>query len=863
MRVSGLLRVTLVLVFLAACANDTPTAEPTPIDLAEPTARAPTRAPTAPPTLTPRPSATLSPTFAPTEAVARIDHPPRILLAPAQKARLAAKKNANDATWRALKQRADDLATRAILPYYYATRAESREQTIAFEDQGGGWYEAALHLGLAFQMTGDIKYCAKLAELADEMLAAPNRSENRQPAGRAPIQVDNYFSTRYLGPALGVLYDWCYDALGALRRAQLVALMNNSFDDFRLNAYQANERADGDYFIGHLSAAAWMGYAARGDNARADEMIAYAHMRFDGAPSALVSAANVPTSNWAQTFEGGYKPTVAREYNGPNLTAAPLKGGFYLQGWAYGTSTYNRVIDYMLTAQSAAGEDLIGKYRHWFSAILRAQKHALLPNRFEMDPRGDGGGQYGGVVQRSLPLRLAYVLGGAPDGAGAQHFASTHIVRESPYPRELPNEIVKQMFEPAPWEEFFFGDATRLTAELVLPPYYSHAFAPEYPQGSATNGAYPYFIMRSDWGPHATWASARLGAAHYSDHQHYDAGDIQIRRANDALLIQAGNWKGAAGGLGIVGTSTQAHNSASANTLFFYDYFDFTTRETQYLGGQGPRGKDEIVAAEQNDAYAYIRSDLATAYNRSADVSDWANRKLEFFARSFLYLRAANVFVVFDQARNKVSTNPRGHYLKQLRWHFPNQPAVSGRVVTLDQGASRLYVDTVLPASVGIVVVDESQNPDKQLIACGSECDSNTWRVEVSDPANPLAATFLTVLQPGDRARSQPATFALTSHDAKMTGVQITQPPETLLDRPPGRVHIVLFNNQPGQTPMPLTSTAYTFSGPTNATHTLLGFVPNARYAVLYSGGVIKADLSATGNVTASGAGVLRFALGR
>ncbi len=125
------------------------------------------------------------------------------------------------------------------------------------------------------------------------------------------------------------------------------------------------------------------------------------------------------------------------------------------------------------------------------------------------------------------------------------------------------------MVRPAAWESVLYADARRPSAALPLPPYYS-AFGPAYPRANAraTNGAIPYFLMRSDWGPDATWAAVHMGAAWYDDHQHVDAGHLLIARGRDALLIDASNWKGAADSCGIVGSSSDetAGNSGAANT---------------------------------------------------------------------------------------------------------------------------------------------------------------------------------------------------------------------------------------------------------------------------------------------------------
>ena len=80
---------------------------------------------------------------------------PRLLLTAADKARLLAKKNANDPSWLALKARADTLATYSINPYKFTTSASSPPNTIFYTYQSEGWFDAALPLAFTYQMTSD------------------------------------------------------------------------------------------------------------------------------------------------------------------------------------------------------------------------------------------------------------------------------------------------------------------------------------------------------------------------------------------------------------------------------------------------------------------------------------------------------------------------------------------------------------------------------------------------------------------------------------------------------------------------------------------------------------------------------------
>lgn len=800
-------------------------------------------------------------------AAAVISTHPRLLLNSAEKIRLLAKKNANDVSWQALKARADVLATYSIYPYTCATRTTEPDGTIFYDYQGEGWLSATLPLAFAFQMTGDTRYSDKLIQLAQEMIRAQSDTVNNPP-GCFPIQLDSYYASRNVASALAIIYDYCYDQLSPITdptlKSKMLTLMNAYFDDASVNGYQAqtySNAADGNYFGGHLYGIALMGYASYGDNSSAQKMIEWARIRFDGMPGPTLTSLQAP-ANWrTQCFDGGMRPAVSFDFNAPNITGNPFTGGFDFQAWSYGSEEYSRMIDYMLIVKSATGEDIVTPHSGWFPQILRAEKQALFPNHFMIDPTGDWGGIVGAVVSKGLPSRLAFLLAGTADGPGAQHFATAEIAAST-----IPQVDVS----PAPeWVAFYFDDPSRPSAELALPPYYT-GFAPNYPQAAhspgGTNGAIPYFIMRSDATSTATWASIVMGSQWWDDHQHYTAGHLIMARGSDYLLVSATDWKSATdvngnpihGGSGIYGGSLEYLESSLNNTLYFDDFGDFQATDEQRSGGQSSAGIDEVVAEELNQDLSYVRSDLSSAYNRIGDPTDTPNRKLEYFYRNFLYLRTPNVFVVYDQVKAKPSVNPNGAYKKLIRWHVPSAPVIGGRLAQLDQGQSRLFLDMVLPVNASLSVVDELSNPDPcdgSVPSCVpfGQANAGTYRIEVRDPLNPLFVPFLTVLQAGTSTSAAPSDSQISSLDGKMTGVLITQAG--------GAQSIALFNNQPGQVPAPITSTSYNFAGPDAASHTLAGVVPGALYSVVRMSGVVQVVQSAAGNKTASPAGVLYFNL--
>ncbi|MEP7234711.1 MAG: T9SS type A sorting domain-containing protein, partial [Ignavibacteriota bacterium] len=580
-----------------------------------------------------------------------------------------------------------------------------------------------------------------------------------------------------------------------------------------------------------------------------------------------IDAEHTPADYFAQLFEGGALSEASRGYNARVIPAAPMKGGVHIQGWAYGAATYNWIMDYMLAVKTATGEDLPGAHTSWLSQIFRAYKHGLMPNRFEIDPNGDFGGRVGAVAFRNFAYRLAYGLAGTPDGPGAQHFAYEEIVKTSPL-ADFPDYLYQDTRKPPEWEDFYFTDINRPSTEVNFPPYYS-GFGPVYPQGGQTNGALPYFMMRSDWGPNATWASFHGGSAFYDDHQHTDAGHIQIKHGNDYVVVDAANWKGDTASNGIIGDSqnSQYDAAAAANTLFFDDYGEYQRSDTDmqadgpvFCGGQSRAGIDEVIAAEMTDMYSYVRSDLSTAYNVTSDTEDVGIRRLVYFYRSFSYIRPANIFVVFDQTKALASSNPQGEYRRHIRWHFPNIPIVTGNSLSMQQHDSRVNMSFLLPDNARIKPVSELENPDPCvdiMAGCtrygdgGTGFNSGTWRVEVSDPAASRTTPFLTVIQPTFITEPGMTTTKVSSAGESMIGALVSQPKKGS--------YLILFNNGAGQTPTPITSVSFDVSNPANVVCILSGMKPGAKYSTAIAGNTITVTETSGSGPAASNAGVLQF----
>ena len=783
---------------------------------------------------------------------------PRVLLNNSIKNQLLVKKNSNEASWLALKVRADALAAYPVLSWNENTYYLDLSDQICYSYQGGGWYDAAFALGMAHQMTKgnatgnqpDI-YSDKLLQLADSILAAQNNFFMSGSDTIRPVRVDSYYPSRFVCRAVAVIFDWCYDELGSTRRTQLVNLINHYYDAIRQNGYETNNRAGNNYFSGHFVGIGFMGYASYGSNSRAEELINWADNRFDGTVYRNLGS-DTTKSHFTQTFLGGYKNILSTEtYNNPtDITGAPCKGGFYVEGWAYGAAL-GRVLDYMQMRQTAANENLFSTYQTWLIELLKAQKHSLHPNRSEIDFFSDYGGSYGAFAPLYLTTRLAYLLAGTTEGAGAQHLRYNFVqppVNECLYTTGF-------LFPDEAWERFYFEDLTRPSAPMNEPLYYS-GFPNSYLEANHNDLPLPYFIMRNSWDTAATWASAKMGASVYEGHEHNQTGHIALKRNSDFMLIEASIFKSSPGENcgGLVGNNVYATNSAFCNTLFFHDYGDYMYSGSSYVGGQSVWGKDEVVAAEQTDDFSYIRSDLSSAYYSNYDSTQWNNRKLRYFYRSLLYLPKANVFLVFDQVKAANSTNPAGQYIKELRWHTPATPTLNDNRVTAIYRNSKLRLHTLLPQNAAITLVDESNNPDNTAYYDGQDANSPTWRVAVRHNDNTvLEHPFLTVFTAGNLTLPDMNTTNMTTNDNKMTGASIV-----LADN---SHYIALFNQQSGQTPTPISNTTYNYTGNGQTTHTLCGMLPNTNYNVTDNGSSISIAASPTGSYTSTVSGILQFCI--
>ena len=423
-------------------------------------------------------------------------------------ARLKAKVTMRDPDWVALKETADQLRGRAVLPFDLA--AGSSATQIGYAYQGEGWIGAILPLGVAYQATGEAGYANKVREVV-AVINAETKKGNFN-----PLTVDSGFPTRFLPLSLGLAYAWCGDRFTPQEKADTFATINQWFDLYKTSPaiIDKNGPAFSNYFGGHLLGFGVAGLATAGANPRGQEIADYMRSRFTEVQTAFASG----------VFAGGYP----------------------VEGYTYGTNQFVRVLQYMAAVKTATGEDLF-ENGSIANKIARNLLYSLKPNNWQFPDEADSPGDYTGIMDRTLPAMLTSMASG--DDAAymqflVQHFASGPVTIDvSPAARLL-------------WAGSGAAKDYRATLPLTYnSPGDEHLFVRSSWMESAVWASFK--------------ASPRhLGSAgDVHGHDMRGAGHIAIQRGADYLLVNSGQWKGQDGW----GGQPQVFDGRSwrANTLFY------------------------------------------------------------------------------------------------------------------------------------------------------------------------------------------------------------------------------------------------------------------------------------------------------
>ena len=650
--------------------------------------------------------------------------------------------------------------------------------------EGSGWQDALLSLSLLYKVTSNRAYATKALELIDwinSLGAAGMISPVSQDSGRADM------ATTF---SVAIAYDWLYDLLSGQQKAATATTLN-TWNDWTVNNAYGRGDPTTNYWEAHVTATSSVGYATYGDNSRAQAWLDW--------------AANQWNTYFAPKFFN--RPNGVTNGN-DDPTGFFYTGGLAVIGWNYGGNDIGRHLKYMEMVRTATGQSVPNGVEY-AKSWARALPYQLKPDRVKTPTWGRWTGDWYGVYTKTGPLMLTYFLKGTPEGEWAQWFY-THY---GTYPGYA--EVIE-----TPYDRLLFFDANRKATDyrLTLDPY-------KFSDGLAAT-----VFWRSNWSDGADYAYFNASTSNAAGELPKSAGHVDITRGGDYLLVQSNMWKGT--GDGTHGSpQTELYDAAHANTLYFYDgHVKCFDQDYKYDGCQMGFGIYKAPKVRLTASTAFAENEFATAYDYAQSPSA---RTLQYFFRSFVPL-GDGVYVVWDRIRSTSAS-----HTKQIRWQLSSAsvPTVTGSLITSTVGASKIYVNTLLPASARVSLV-------RNLAGGGAAMN---WHAEVTDPAPSNTYTGLTVLYATSTTGTIPSMTRLTTVDSAFEAVQIggDAPKVAVLPRNVTDVGDGTFVSTAAS------QASFTTDHAGTATYLVAGLAP-ATYSVSRNG-------TAIGSVAVDTAGVLTF----
>jgi hypothetical protein len=601
------------------------------------------------------------------------------------------------------------------------------------------------------------------------------------------IYVDTTYTSRYLGKHIAMGLDWLdgYQGLTTTLENKAIDLLVRWSDYVRDNGYLANQPesnyAEGAYVSRVMTALALNGRSSEAPRLL-NEVLAY-----------------------RQTYVLPLLQQDALDVSGPPAyRQGTLAGGFWAEGWNYGELATENLLLAGLALQST-GQVTDFPEGAWAGNVIEN----LITTR---DGKSvyDGGDWYNYPAPfpgTATPSDLFYVLAAASTNASDRAYA---------------NFVVQNIQEPAAGDtgdaiDLLFHDpaaqATDWSTQLPL-----QNFAP----GTGLLSA------RSDWGSTANLVTLQMGNPLGCDHQQLAAGQVELQRGNDHLLINTNALSGASS-YGLLDPSVRskmsnvvvvdshgAINPATGTPLQTYPYNMAT--DPQAYGTPGV----VVNAQESTGSYVYLYGDYHVAY--STDDSPGTGGPVSELTRQLVYLRPGYV-IVYDRV-----TTLRAGYVKQLRWDFLRGPIVTGNAFVETVGGSKLFGDTFSTAGLTTASAVRRFGPAPNPLAFGQVITQN------ATPQTSIRYVTAFEIAPSTTA-AMDSTRHILSMDGRMEGVQVGG-------------QVVLFGRN--GIVSPASPVTYSFSGSSSVQHLLTNLLPGQIYQVIGNGIVLT-------TLTASEQGTITF----
>jgi hypothetical protein len=677
---------------------------------------------------------------------------------------------------------------------------KTRAENIGSGYEAWDWAHAALDLALCAKISGDATYRAAGMRYFGALLDDKSVIGDGQ-GGDFIVRHDDGYSIRTHGWIGAIAYDWLADApemTPAVRRKAMDRFVAWTAW-FKEKGY-SRQNPISNYYASYFGAVAFAGLAGAGEDARADAL------------------SKQGETMWNQEIVPTFQSKLA--------------GGDFPEGWQYG-DLVGILLALYADAESRAHPTTARPLRSdlpWLEESIALREAALLPDGKHTYDGGDWSNKPA-VAPPEMLSALAIVL---PDG---------HARDEAGDLAQLARRGAKSDWK---WLEALAPDPARPLAEPFAGPMSYFA------KGTAS------IFARTSWGGGAVWFSL-ASAPTLSDHQHLDAGHIELVRGADPLLIDAGDYG--------------AYSSLSHNVILVDDPLQSSNPEEAakthpiitYKGNQG-RWSDtaRIARFEDGGAYVYALADYASAFNPAGYPKERTDRAVSRAEREVFFSRrkgpddvaravggvGTGRLVVYDRI---TTTDPR--FTTTFVLHGGRAPLVEGARAQFTTGRSTAWVTTLLPAGATSSVVDETHNTysnDKAFFTNKPPDGVVSFRYEVASPTSPPSTErrFLHEVlsgEAGDAARDAARLVEIRGDHA--AGVAVD-----------GEAY-VFSSDGPS-----VRAGSLTYRAPVEASsHVVADLAPSAGYALsaVADGGECRVTLAPGGAKSASAAGVLAFDLTR
>lgn len=492
-------------------------------------------------------------------------------------------------------------------------------------------------------------------------------------AGVTPETVDSGYPSRSAAAGLAIAYDWFYPQLDAGTKAATIATLNAYYDWAKANAFDFVPVCNplGNYCGGHILGFGLAGIATTSDNSRASEITSF--------------IANI----WSTAIGPAF------------TTGGQLQSGYPYEGYTYGINHFLRLLAYTDAVKTSGGSDIETPI---IGPIALSFVYNEKPNRWQFTDEADYAGNCVGIPDPSILFMLA-TMGPAVTNAAYTQWIYTHLA---------PNPC-GQVAPAGNRFEWYTSTATATNPNALALAWYSPGDEHEF--------------TRSDWTDTAVWTSARMLVAAPATHQLRGAGNIEMQRGTDYLLVNGGQWKGSTGVTG----NPQAFDDASwrANTAQIA-----TAWSSDYTGGQGWWGTNHTLTHTETSTYGNICADLQSAYNAgTGGAGTGPAPNLKTFNRCAVTLLENGSMVIGDHL---VLTTPTD--LHSENWHVnpASVPIISGQTVTTSVGSSKLQIAIVTPGTLSFSVHDDPVSV--------TDATRATYRIEAADSSGATTLDIITVL---------------------------------------------------------------------------------------------------------------------